>query len=213
MSGSRADLWPRRARILYTVVRATADANLPVENRMRLSQFRRAAILTLTAGTLVGTSGCFGSFNLTRKVYGFNKTVSKDKFVQELVFLGLNVVPIYGIAGFIDVVVANTVEFWTGTNPIEMSSTIRVDGTTSVKRALVEKDGVQTMTLNVFKADKFVGTTTVKHVLGANQVTFVTLLADGRTESHVATLGLDGKAFVSSATYANPQRANVNAQR
>jgi hypothetical protein len=184
-----------------------------MENRMRLSQFRRAAVLTLSAGALVGTSGCFGSFNMTRKLYGFNKTVSKDKFVQELVFLGLNVVPIYGIAGFIDVVVGNTVEFWTGTNPIDMSSTIQVDSTTSVKRVMVEKDGVQTMTLIVFKSDRLVGTTTVKHVVGANQVTFVTLLADGRTESHVATLGLDGKAFVSSAAYANPQRAGVNAQR
>ena len=180
---------------------------------MRLSSFRRAAVLTLTAGALVGTSGCFGSFNLTRKVYGFNKTVSKDKFVQELVFLGLNVVPIYGIASFVDAVVANTVEFWTGKNPIEMSSTIRLDGTSRVQRVGVVKDGVRIMTLNVFKFDKLVGTTTVRYVPGMDFVTFATVLADGRTETHVAVRGMDGKAFVASGTYANPQRGSVDAQR
>src|SRR5262249_8925874 len=66
-------------------------------DRMRLVTFRRTALLTLTAATVLGTSGCFGSFNLTRKLYGFNKDVSKDKFVRELVFLGLNIVPIYGV--------------------------------------------------------------------------------------------------------------------
>src|SRR5580692_4347566 len=101
---------------------------------MRFSQFRRAAILTLTAAALVGTSACFGSFNLTRKLWGWNKGVSSEKFVRELVFLGLNVVPVYSIAGFIDVVVTNSIEFWTGTNPVSMSSTIKVDSTTKVMK-------------------------------------------------------------------------------
>jgi Domain of unknown function (DUF3332) len=169
---------------------------------MRLSPFRRAAVLTLTAGALVGTSGCFGSFNLTRKVYAFNKTVSKDKFVQELVFLGLNVVPIYGIASFVDAVVANTVEFWTGKNPIEMSSTIRLDSATRVQRVGVVKNGVRIMTLKAFQFDTLVGTTTVRYVPGADFVSFATVLGDGRTETHVAAMSADGKAFVSSGTYA-----------
>ena len=91
---------------------------------MRFARFRRTAVLALSAAAVLGTSACFGSFNLTRKLYGFNKDVSKDKFVRELVFLGLNIVPVYGIAGFIDAVVANTVEFWTGENPVTMGSTI-----------------------------------------------------------------------------------------
>lgn len=179
---------------------------------MRLSSFRRAAVLTLTAGALVGTSGCFGSFNLTRKVYGFNKTVSKDKFVQELVFLGLNVVPVYGIASFIDAIVANTIEFWTGKNPVEMSSTIRVDSTTRVTRALVEKNGVRTMTLKAYKFDKYVATITVEYVPGASYMTFVTLLADGRSEKHVTTMNADGQAFVAGIYSDMAVRTAVNAQ-
>lgn len=177
---------------------------------MRLSPLRRAAVLTLTAAAFAGTSGCFGSFNLTRKLYVFNKTVSKDKFVRELVFLGLNVVPIYGISAFIDAVVANTVEFWTGTNPIEMSSTIRVDSTTRVQRVGVVENGVRIMTLKVFKLDSLVGTTTVRYVPGADFVSFATVLADGRTEKHVAAMSADGRAFVSSGVYANPQRTSAS---
>src|SRR5258706_3356417 len=90
-------------------------ANHSLESHMRLTRFRRAAVLTLTAGALVGTSGCFGSFNLVRKVYGWNKSVSPDKFVRELVFLGLTIVPVYSVAGLIDAVVVNTIAFWSGT--------------------------------------------------------------------------------------------------
>ena len=58
-------------------------------------------------------SSCFGSFGLTRKVYNWNKTVG-DKWVNELVFIGLNIVPVYWVASFADVLVLNSIEFWTG---------------------------------------------------------------------------------------------------
>src|ERR1051325_10449586 len=101
---------------------------------MRLTSFRRTAVLALTGAVLAGTSGCFGSFNLTRKLYTFNKTVSKDKFIQELAFLGMTIVPVYQLVGAVDVLFANTVEFWTGKNPIDMASTIKLDDKTKVER-------------------------------------------------------------------------------
>ena len=61
--------------------------------------------------------GCYGSFNLVKKVYKFNGTVG-DKWVNELVFLVMNIVPVYGAATFIDAVILNTIEFWSGTNPL-----------------------------------------------------------------------------------------------
>ena len=56
---------------------------------MRLASVRRTAVLAVAAAGLVVTSGCFGSFQLTRKLYTWKKNVSPDKWVQELVFLGL----------------------------------------------------------------------------------------------------------------------------
>lgn len=68
------------------------------------------------------SSGCFGSFNMTRKVHHWNDTVSGDKWIKELVFLAFVWVPVYGVAGLGDVGLFNTIEFWSGNNPIEMGA-------------------------------------------------------------------------------------------
>ncbi len=177
---------------------------------MRLSQFRRTAILTLTVGALVGTSACFGSFNLTRKLWGWNKGVSSDKFVRELVFLGLNVVPVYSISGFIDVVITNSIEFWTGTNPVSMSSTIKVDSATKVmKKVSVSSNGLRTMTIETFKSGQLVATTKIDYTPGSSYMTFETALAGGPAETHIAAIGADGKGFVANGTYAQLVRTGV----
>jgi hypothetical protein len=66
----------------------------------------------------VHVSGCFGKFALTRAIWEFNKNVSPNKFVQWLVFLVLVVVPVYGIGTLVDALVINSIEFWTGSNPV-----------------------------------------------------------------------------------------------
>lgn len=180
---------------------------------MRLVTFRRAAVLTLTAASVFGASGCFGSFNLTRKLYGWNKDVSKDKFVRELVFLGLNIVPIYGVAGAIDAIVANTVEFWTGENPISMTGSIKVDSATVVKRVgIVKKDGERIMTLSTYRSDKLVATTTMSLKPGATFMTFETALADGRTEAYTVALNEHGNAYLASTIQVATHRAEVAVQ-
>jgi len=181
-------------------------------DRMRLVTFRRGIVLTLTAAAVLGSSGCFGSFNLTRKLYGFNKDVSKDKFVRELVFLGLNIVPIYGVAGLIDAVVANTVEFWTGENPISMTGSVKVDSATVVKKVGVVKNGERIMTLSTFKFDKLVATTTMTLKPGATSMAFETVLADGTTESYVVALNARGTAFLASTIQVASHRADVAVQ-
>ena len=62
-------------------------------------------------------SSCIGSFTLTHKVLNWNKSLG-DKFLNEVVFICLNIVPVYGIAAFADAVVLNTIEFWSGSNPV-----------------------------------------------------------------------------------------------
>lgn len=77
---------------------------------------RKSVAIAVLLGFLPLTSACFGSFNLTRKAYQFNKSVSPDKWVRWLVFLVMS--PIYPLAGIVDVLFANSVEFWSGSNPI-----------------------------------------------------------------------------------------------
>ncbi len=77
-------------------------------------------IIAVVASSLLFT-GCFGSMALTKKVYNWNQNVSGNKVVQSLIFWGMIIVPIYEITSFVDAVFLNTVEFWTGSNPIAMS--------------------------------------------------------------------------------------------
>ncbi|MBO7290204.1 MAG: DUF3332 domain-containing protein [Bacteroidaceae bacterium] len=68
----------------------------------------------LLAATIV-LSSCIGSFRLTNNIKDWNETVG-NKFVNEIVFVALHIVPVYPIAMFVDAVVLNSVEFWTGDN-------------------------------------------------------------------------------------------------
>ena len=63
------------------------------------------------------TVGCFGHFALTRKVYAFNRDLSRDRWIRWGGFIVMNVVWIYAAAGVIDLVFANSIEFWGGGNP------------------------------------------------------------------------------------------------
>jgi len=62
-------------------------------------------------------AGCTGTFKLTRQVYDF-QTKPADKWVDEVLFLAFVIVPVYGVATLVDAVVFNSIEFWTGQNPM-----------------------------------------------------------------------------------------------
>jgi len=82
---------------------------------------RRLVIILGTVfclGTATVSSGCYGSFGLAKKVHKWNGDVSENKFVQWLVFVGLCVIPVYEVSLIVDALVLNTIEFWTGSNPV-----------------------------------------------------------------------------------------------
>ena|SRR5262245_17986940 len=82
------------------------------------ASWRRGVAIVVLLGFLPLSTACFGSFSLTHKVYHFNKSVSPDKWIRWLVFLTLAILPVYALASLVDVLFANSVEFWTGSNPI-----------------------------------------------------------------------------------------------
>lgn len=47
--------------------------------------------------------------------------ISDSKFVNNLVFWGLNIVPVYGLFFLGDIIIFNVIEFWSGSNPIAMN--------------------------------------------------------------------------------------------
>lgn len=78
--------------------------------------------MALIAGTSVLMSGCYGSFSLTTKLHQWNGQVSNSKFVNELVFFGLCILPAYELCCLGDVLIFNSIEFWGGNNPVAMGA-------------------------------------------------------------------------------------------
>ena len=84
---------------------------------------RRPFLLGTTSLVAIGAlSGCFGSFGATNALWRFNKGVSDSKWLQWLVFLGLAILPVYDLFILADALVLNTIEFYTGKNPIRSAS-------------------------------------------------------------------------------------------
>lgn len=94
-----------------------------------------ALILALGASSIM--TSCIGSFSLTHKLLSWNETVG-NKFVNELVFFAFWVLPVYEVSALADVLVLNSIEFWSGENPVACGTKV-VEGNDG--RYLVECDG------------------------------------------------------------------------
>ena len=69
----------------------------------------------------LGLSSCIGSFKLTNKVLGWNEGVG-NKFVNELVFIAFHIIPVYELTVVADILVLNSIEFWSGENLVSQST-------------------------------------------------------------------------------------------
>lgn len=81
-----------------------------------------ASILLLATLT---TPSCIGSFSLTNRMLNWNRNID-NKFINELVFFAFWVLPVYEVCGLADILVLNSIEFWSGNNPVDVAAADRV---------------------------------------------------------------------------------------
>ena len=62
------------------------------------------------------TSSCVGSFSLFNKLASWNKNATNSKFLNEIIFIVIS--PAYAVCSVADVLVLNSIEFWSGSNPL-----------------------------------------------------------------------------------------------
>lgn len=100
------------------------------------------SIVMCLAIFVVLVSGCTGSFNVTKNIHKFHRT-QENKWVDEAIFLGCALLPVYGLGMLGDAVIFNTVEFWSGKNPIKVSMSNSPDKDVILERSaegVVAKD-------------------------------------------------------------------------
>ena len=82
---------------------------------MKKINLKMAATVMICGAFLL--SSCAGSFGLHSKLVNWNQSIG-NKFVNELVYLACNIIPVYGVCYLADAVVINSIEFWSGSNPM-----------------------------------------------------------------------------------------------
>ena len=68
---------------------------------------------------MIGTclmSSCIGSFGLFNKVLDWNQQATNSKFLNWIIFVLIS--PAYVLCGVADLMVINSIEFWSGSNPL-----------------------------------------------------------------------------------------------
>ena len=100
------------------------DYNLFKTIDMKKMNFKVAAVLL--AGTLLSSS-CIGSFSLFNKYEKWQCNMTGNKFVNGIV--GIILQPVMGLITLsVDALVLNTIEFWTGNNPLAVNTTQQIKG-------------------------------------------------------------------------------------
>lgn len=97
---------------------------------MKKKYFTVAAIIAFAGSILF--SSCIGPFALSNKLLAWNQNID-NKFVNAIIFVVLT--PVYGLTLAGDAIIFNSIEFWTGNNPLEVGVVKKVQG----------KDGIYTV--------------------------------------------------------------------
>jgi hypothetical protein len=100
------------------------------------------------------TTGCMGRSALSTKAKKVNLTVVENRYGREGIFLAMNVLWVYRICTVLDLLVFNSIEFWSGKNIISGQSPL-VDLPMSAVEQMgfneIDKAQIQRLTANEAK--------------------------------------------------------------
>ena len=103
-------------------------------------------LAVVLCGSMLSMTSCIGSCSLTNRLLGWNQHVG-NKFVNELVFFAFWVLPVYEVSGLADLLVLNSIEFWTGDNPMAKGDKI-IEGNDGKYLVKTDDKGYEIISLN-----------------------------------------------------------------
>jgi len=95
---------------------------------------RNAIVGLLLAASL---SGCMGRNALVAKSLKFNLSATDHRWGREAIFVGMWIIPVYPLAMLCDLLAINSIEFWSGANPVNGKSPLL-----EVPRSEIDKLGL-----------------------------------------------------------------------
>jgi hypothetical protein len=167
---------------------------------MRGNRLGKGIAMVLVAAVGALSAGCFGKFQLTRKLYDINQSID-EKYVRSAA-TWIFVIP-YAVTGLLDFVVFNVIEFWTGENPVAEAKVTKVYAQGNGRTVLtLSRDGSATVAvIERYEGEEPVSTLRVRDD-GAGKVTAVEMAAGKKVREVVAVATSDGSVDVTVATAA-----------
>jgi len=167
---------------------------------MRGSRFGKGIALVLVAAVGALSTGCFGKFQLTRKLYDVNRSID-DKYVRS-VATWVFVIP-YAVTGLLDFVIFNVIEFWTGENPVASAPVTKVYAQGNGRTILTLcRDGSATVAvIERYEGERLVSTLRVRDD-GQGKVAAVETASGRKVREVSAVAASDGSMEVTVATAA-----------
>jgi len=183
---------------------------------MRRSRFGKGIALVLVAAVGAFSAGCFGKFQLTKKLYDINQSID-EKYVRSAA-TWIFIIP-YAVTGLLDFIVFNVIEFWTGENPVATAPVTKVYAQGSGKTVLtLSRDGSATVAvIERYEAGRLFSTLRVRDD-GRGKVAAVETAAGEKVREVSAFAASDGSVDVTVVTAAGTgteryAAAAVRAQR
>ena len=179
---------------------------------MRGSRFAKGIALVLVAAVGALSSGCFGKFQLTRKVYDMNQSID-EKYVRSAATWIFVIVQVYTVAALLDLIVFNVIEFWTGENPVATAPMTKVYAQGRGKTVMtLSRDGsATTAVIERYEAERLVATVRVRDD-GRGKVSAVETAAGGGIREVSAVAASDGSVDVTVATAAGTETESYAAE-
>ena len=86
---------------------------------------RKVVLAVCVALCTVSMSGCMGQMGLTKEVTGLNLKAVDNRYGRAGLYILLS--PVYAFTSSVDLLIINSIEFWTETNPITKKTPAVVD--------------------------------------------------------------------------------------
>ena len=167
---------------------------------MRGSRFGKGIALVLVAAVGTLSAGCFGKFQLTRKLYDVNQSID-EKYVRSAA-TWIFVIP-YALTGILDFVIFNVIEFWTGENPAASAPVTKVYAHGSGRTVLtLSSDGSSTVAvIERYEGERLVSTLRIRDD-GMGKVAAVETAAGAKVREVTAIAASGGSLDVTVASAA-----------
>jgi len=173
---------------------------------MKRNNFSTIAIVLVMIVSFM-TAGCLGRFAAFNNLSNWNQKATDNKWLNELIYLGLNIIPVYGLALLGDAFIFNSIEFWGGKNPMtsegDYQKTVQA-GDLKVVQSFHQDQSLKSMTAEYYVQGRLAQTLTLSQQAGSSEFNGISITSNGTVENFRVQAGEESLTLTRFNTHSKP---------